>query len=98
MWRYTSYIGWPRQPLEAQSRSLLSIVDRIRPSLISLDIDQDPGTLLQQAVRANIHSSVHQLQHESKILKNLVKKGNLFVLGAEYSLDTGIVNFFDELP
>jgi carbonic anhydrase len=86
------------QPLEAQSRSLRSIVDRIRPSLISLDIDQDPGTLLQQAVRANIHSSVHQLQHESNILKNLVEKGNLFVLGAEYSLDTGIVNFFDELP
>ncbi len=86
------------QPLKTQSKSLRSIVDRIRPSLISLDIDQDPEILLQQAVRANIHSSVHQLQHESKILKNLVKKGNLLVLGAEYSLETGIVNFFDELP
>ena len=86
------------QPLEGQSRSLRSIVDRIRPSLISLDIDQDPETLLQQAVHANIHSSVHQLQHESNTLKNLVKKGNLLVLGAEYSLETGIVNFFDELP
>jgi carbonic anhydrase len=87
-----------QQPLEAQSRSLRSIVDRIRPSLISLNIDQDPETLLQQAVRANIHSSVHQLQFESNILKNLVKKRNLLILGAEYSLDTGIVNFFDELP
>lgn len=86
------------QPLEGQSRSLRSIVDRIRPSLISLNIDQDPETLLQQAVRANIHSSVHQLQFESNILKNLVKKRNLLILGAEYSLDTGIVNFFDELP
>ena len=86
------------QPLEGQSRSLRSIVDRIRPSLISLDIDQDPETLLQQAVHANIHSSVHQLQHESNILKNLVKERNLLILGAEYSLDTGIVNFFDELP
>ena len=86
------------QPLEGQSRSLRSIVDRIRPSLISLDIDQNPETLLQQAVHANIHSSVHQLQHESNTLKNLVKKGNLLVLGAEYSLETGIVNFFDELP
>jgi carbonic anhydrase len=87
-----------QQLLEAQSRSLRSIVDRIRPSLISLNMDQDPETLLQQAVRANIHSSVHQLQFESNILKNLVKKGNLLILGAEYSLDTGIVNFFDELP
>ena len=87
-----------RQPLEDQSKNISSIVDRIRPSLTSLDIDQDSEALLQQAVRANIHSSVNQLQHESNILKNLVKEGNLLILGAEYSLDTGIVNFFDELP
>ena len=87
-----------KQPLKDQSKNLHSIVDRIRPSLTSLDIDQNPEILLQQAVRANIHSSVHQLQHESNILKNLVKERNLLILGAEYSLDTGIVNFFDELP
>ena len=46
-----------------------SIVDRIRPSLTSLlKTDQDPDILLQQAVRANIHSSVNQLQHGSEIL------------------------------
>jgi len=87
-----------RQPLKDQSKNLRSIVDRIRPSLTSLDIDQNQEILLQQAVRANIHSSVDQLQHESNILKNLVKERNLLILGAEYSLDTGIVNFFDELP
>ena len=87
-----------RKPLEDQSRNLRSIIDRIRPSLTSLDIHQDPETLLQQAVRANIHSSVHQLQHESNILKELVTEGDLLILGAEYSLDTGIVNFFDGLP
>jgi|TARA_B110000438_G_scaffold269144_1_gene285278 carbonic anhydrase len=87
-----------RKPLEDQSGNLRSIIDRIRPSLTSLDIHQDPETLLQQAVRANIHSSVHQLQHESNILKELVTEGDLLILGAEYSLDTGIVNFFDGLP
>ena len=87
-----------KQPLECQSKNLRSIIDRIRPSLTSLDIDKDPESLLQHAVRANILSSVHQLQHESNILKNLVKERNLLILGAEYSLDTGIVSFFDELP
>ena len=86
-----------RQPIEGQSRNLRSIVDRIRPSLASLDIDQDPETLLKQAVRANIHSSVSQLQNESRILEQLIKKGDLLILGAEYSLDTGIVDFFDKL-
>jgi len=85
-----------KQPLEDQSRNLRSIFDRIRPSLESLDIDQDPKIILQQAVRANIHSSVGQLQHGSKILEQLIKKGDLLILGAEYSLDTGIVDFFDK--
>ena len=82
-----------RSPSENQSKNLRSIVDRIRPSLELLDIDQDPEITLQQAVRANIHSSVSQLQHESRILEQLIKKGDLLILGAEYSLDTGIVNF-----
>ena len=82
-----------RCPSENQSKNLRSIVDRIRPSLELLDIDQDPEITLQQAVRANIHSSVSQLQHESRILEQLIKKGDLLILGAEYSLDTGIVNF-----
>ena len=82
-----------RCPSENQSKNLRSIVDRIRPSLELLDIDQDPETILQQAVRANIHSSVSQLQQESRVLEQLVREGDLLILGAEYSLDTGIVNF-----
>ena len=82
-----------RRPSENQSKNLRSIIDRIRPSLELLDMDQDPEITLQQAVRANIHSSVSQLQHESRVLEQLIKKGDLLILGAEYSLDTGIVNF-----
>ena len=82
-----------RCPSENQSKNLRSIIDRIRPSLELLDIDQDPETILQQAVRANIHSSVSQLQQESRVLEQLVREGDLLILGAEYSLDTGIVNF-----
>jgi carbonic anhydrase len=82
-----------RDPSKNQSKNLRSIIDRIRPSLELLDIDQDPETILQQAVRANIHSSVSQLQQESRVLEQLVREGDLLILGAEYSLDTGIVNF-----
>jgi carbonic anhydrase len=83
-----------RDPSKNQSKNLRSIVDRIRPSLALLDIDQDPEITLQQAVRANIHSSVSQLQQESRVLEQLIREGDLLILGAEYSLDTGIVNFF----
>ena len=86
-----------KRPSANQSKNLRSIFDRILPSLTSLDIDQAPEILLQQAVRANIHSSVSQLQHGSIILEQLVKEGELLILGAEYSLNTGIVDFFDKL-
>ena len=86
-----------KRPSGTQSKNLRSIVDRIHPSLTSLDLDQAPEILLQQAVRANIHSSVRQLEHGSIILEQLAKKGELLILGAEYSLDTGIVDFFDNL-
>ena len=86
-----------KRPSGTQSKNLRSIVDRIHPSLTSLDLDQAPEILLQQAVRANIHSSVSQLQHGSIILEQLVKEGELLILGAEYSLDTGIVEFFGKL-
>jgi len=88
-----------RRPSENPSKNLRSIVDRIRPSLTSLlETDKDPDILLQQAVTANIHSSVNQLLHGSEILEQLVKKNKLLIVGAEYSLDTGIVDFFDGLP
>ena len=66
-----------RRPSEDQSKNLRSIIDRIRPSLISLletDRDQDPDILLQQTVRANIYSSVNQLQQGSGALEQLIKK------------------------
>jgi carbonic anhydrase len=49
-------------------------------------------------VRANIHSSVEALQHGSEIIENLVQSDGLMVVGAEYSLATGEVEFFESEP
>ena len=89
------------QPEEARSPNLRSIVDRIRPSVEGL---MDPAlglgreTLMRQAVRANIRTSAHQLRHGSVILEQLIEHHDLVVVGAEYSLATGEVDFFDGLP
>lgn len=90
-----------RRPSKDQSKNLRSIVDRIRPSVESLlatDLGCDPSRLLQQAVRANICSSVNHLKHGSEVLEQLVQKNGLLIVGAEYSLETGVVDFFDDLP
>ena len=86
------------RPSEYQSRNLRSIVDRIRPSvepLLGTDLGDHPDALVRQAVRANIRVSANHLRHGSEVLEQLIQKDGLLVVGAEYSLETGVVDFFD---
>ncbi len=89
------------RPSREQSRNLRSIVDRIRPAvegLLERVPPHDRRTLEQQAVRANIRMSVNHLRHGSELLEQLIKEEGLYVVGAEYSLETGVVDFFDGVP
>ncbi len=86
-----------QQPTANQSRNLHSIVDRIRPSvegLLATELRHDPEALLKHAVRANIRASVSHLRHGSEVLEQLIQTEGLLVVGAEYSLETGVVEFF----
>lgn len=90
-----------RHPREERSLNVRSIVDRIRPSiegLMATELRGHPDALLQQAVRANVRASVNQLQHGSAMLEGLITHSGLLIVGAEYSLETGIVDFFDGIP
>jgi carbonic anhydrase len=84
-----------------ESRNLRSIVDRVRPSLETLlsgrTID-DPEALLHAAVRANVRASADHLRHGSELLERLIREDGLLVVGAEYSLESGVVTFFDGAP
>jgi carbonic anhydrase len=85
-------------PSERQSPNLRSIVDRVRPAVENLMLSKlrdDPATLLREAVRANIRASVEHLRHGSPILEDLIHRDGLLVVAAEYSLETGVVEFFD---
>jgi carbonic anhydrase len=90
-----------RRPTENQSRNLRSIVDRVRPSvekLLDAELTLDADGLVREAVRANIRASVRNLSRGSEILEGLVRDGSLTIVGAEYSLETGVVDFFDGVP
>jgi carbonic anhydrase len=87
-----------RQPATEQSLNLRSIVERVRPSvepLLASELRSDADALVRQAVRANVRASVDHLRHGSVILEQLIAKEGLRVVGAEYSLETGEVDFFD---
>ena len=89
-----------QQPTDHQSRNLRSIVDRVRPSveaLLATALRHDPDALVRQAVRANISASANHLRHGSEVLEQLIQNNGLRVVGAEYSLETGVVDFFDSV-
>jgi len=90
-----------QQATEDQSRNLRSIVDRVRPSveaLLATELRHDPDALVRHAVRANIRVSANHLRHGSEVLEQLIQTNGLLVVGAEYSLETGLVDFFDGMP
>ena len=88
-----------QRPSAEQSPGLRSIVDRIRPAVEGLlGRGGSPEVLLREAVRANIRLAANELRHGSEILENLIAREGLLVVGAEYSLDSGVVAFFDGAP
>ncbi len=85
----------------SQSQNLRSIVDMVRPAVETVldDHRDDPlPELLSRAVRANVRASANHLRHGSSLLEQLIRNHGLVVVGAEYSLETGIVEFFDGVP
>ena len=89
-----------QQPNDNQSRNIRAIVNRVRPSVVSLlntNLRDEPEQLVQQAVRANVRASVDHLRHGSDVLEQLIQTDGLMVVGAEYCLSTGVVEFLDEL-
>lgn len=84
-----------------QSRNLRSIVDRVRPSVETVLLSHrsdDADALIHAAVRANVRVSANHLRHGSDLLEQLIQTDGLVVVGAEYSLETGVVDFFDGVP
>lgn len=85
-------------PSSGQSQNIRSIVDRVRPAvepLMQSDLKNNPEVLVKEAVRANVRASTNHLRHGSGILENLIQNEGLRVVGAEYNLDSGAVEFFD---
>ncbi len=90
-----------QRPAPMQSRNLHSIVDRVRPAvenLLGTGLECDPDALVDHAVRANIRASADHLRHGSPLIEQLIENDGMMVIGAEYSLETGDVDFFDGVP
>jgi carbonic anhydrase len=92
-------LGYLESPTDNLSPGLQSIVDRIRPSIevvMKSEILKSSDEILRQALRAGIRGTVDRLIRNSPVLEKEIASGEVVVVGAEYSLCNGQVDFFDD--
>ena len=86
----------PVAPLSPHTRFISDLIKPAVADLMAPELGYDRETLIRKSVRANVRQSVDQLRHGSTILESLIQTDQLLVVGAEYSLETGRVEFFDD--
>jgi carbonic anhydrase len=75
----------------AAAGHLPSLIALIRPAVDAAR--SRPGDLIDNAVRINVENVVRQVRGSTPVLSALVQRGELTVVGAVYSLDTGKVEW-----
>ena len=73
--------------------SIGQIIEPIIPA--ALEVREEPGDMVDNAVRANVRLVVDGLRHSEPILLEPLRSGKLKIVGARYDLDDGHVDFFD---
>jgi carbonic anhydrase len=89
------------RPSEDRSPNLGFIVRSILPAVeaaVARSVSSGAADLMNCAVRENIRASAEHLRQGSDVLERLIRENGLLVIGAEYSLETGVVEFFDGIP
>jgi len=91
-------LDWLVDGAPASAHPIGSIQEAIRPSVagwLPADDRLDTDACMARAVRSNVVHSAEQLRRGSDILASLISEDGLQIVGAEYSLETGIVEFLD---
>ena len=82
-----------------RSPNFRAIVDRVLPAVEPVLREHKVGDsefVIGEAVRANVRASVARLQHGSLIIENLINDRELHIAGAEYSIETGMIEFLED--
>ena len=95
----TASVDEQMKPLEMRSSGVGVIVKTIQPSVRAV-LDSQPGLdrqgLVCASIRENVRGAVKRIKAGSDVLVKLLDQGQLHIVGAEYSLETGAVEFMEE--
>jgi carbonic anhydrase len=76
------------------SDNVMSIVERVRPAVEAARLGGgDRETVARLATRINVQMAVQHLRHGTPAIERLVTHEGMMVIGAEYDLESGRVEF-----
>jgi carbonic anhydrase len=81
--------------------NLTEMLSKIKPAVEALSSETGDKTshnkdFVQKVCDENIKLTIEKIRKDSPILKEMESKGEIKILGAMYSLEDGIVTFFEE--
>ena len=82
-----------------QLGSLTGLLDKIKPAEAAVPDDGQPRNsknddFVQKVAEANVRSTMQQIRERSPILREMIDKGQIALVGGMYDLETGKVTFF----
>lgn len=73
---------------------IVTLINAIKPAAMA--VKSIPGNQIDNAVRQNVINQVKELRQLESVLSKAYFAGDLLIVGAVYSLDTGKVEFLEE--
>jgi carbonic anhydrase len=77
--------------------NITSLMDKIKPAVDSLKKGDEAFTAseIEQVSETNVKLAIQRIRNESPILREMEEKGEIEIVAAMYSVETGHVDFFE---
>lgn len=83
--------------------NLTGLLDRIRPSMADVPLSIEPRNsknpkFVDAVTEANVRYQMRQIREKSPILREMIDKGEIVLVGGVYDISTGEVKFLEGSP
>ncbi|MER2996990.1 carbonic anhydrase family protein [Pontibacter populi] len=79
--------------------NLTGLVKKIEPSVNSVETEGDRNSanseFVEKVAEANVHRMLDEVQEKSDILRDMIEKGEIGIVGGMYCVETGAVEFYE---
>lgn len=81
--------------------NLSTLLHKIEPSVTAVDYEGDRSSnnaeFVEKVAETNVVWTVGEIKKKSPILREMIEKGEIGIVGGMYDVETGVVTFYDDV-